>query len=510
MNTSLNGPVNTRRTLVAAGCLALTLGLAACGGGDDGGGNGPGSTDLNLVIGDELPLSGVPGDGTSSESTTTSEDTTTTDEATTGEATTDGTTQETTTSEETTTDGTTTSPGENQPSADSELGAAGEKASDLALDQIKSAIEDAGADHDVSVVHEDQGKDADAAVQAASKLVHADGATCLTGPWSAESFLQTAEAVAIRNKVLQISPTPPSEEIADLSDRDLVNSTALPVTLEGTAIAKAVARDLGDAEGYTVNVGATNDTYGDSLSEGFIESWQGQDGTVGGQVVIAPPPLDSSSSDFSDSSAYSSQVSEITSDSPDAVVLIVDSDTLLNLGSALGSSFGWDPETAWGSDELVVPGLVDEVGADVIGGMRILAPGVPKGEEASSAFVESFKTGEPSNVRLGPFASQEFDATILCYLAAVAAGSTDGQAMADELIDITAPGGEEFSWQELPDAIEALENGEDIDYLGASGPIDMDVRGAPTSGVYDIQQFTEEGLDVVGEVSVSKPNPAAP
>jgi len=32
--------------------------------------------------------------------------------------------------------------------------------------------------------------------------------------------------------------------------------------------------------------------------------------------------------------------------------------------------------------------------------------------------------------------------------AAVGAGSTDGQKMADELVDITAPGGDEFSWQQ--------------------------------------------------------------
>ena len=71
---------------------------------------------------------------------------------------------------------------------------------------------------------------------------------------------------------------------------------------------------------------------------------------------------------------------------------------------------------------------------------------------------------------------------MLCYLAAVAAGSTDGQEMADKLIDITAPGGDEFTWQQLPDAIKALENGKDIDYTGASGPIDMDVHGDPTAG----------------------------
>ncbi|HEX6587300.1 MAG TPA: ABC transporter substrate-binding protein [Solirubrobacterales bacterium] len=453
------------------------------------------------MIGDLLPGFGAAGSDANAES-----ETTTGEETTDEETTTDG---ETTTGEETTASEEPTGPGGD------ELGASGEKASELALEQINSAIDEAGADHDVSVVHETEGEDPDAAVRAASALVRADGASCLTGPWASESFLETAKEVAIPNKVLEISPTPTSDEVAELSDRDLVNSTALPVTLEGTAIAKAISRDLDGADGNTVNVAATNDTYGDSLAEGFIDSWQDQEGTVGGQVVIAPPPLDSSSDDFSpgfdgSSSVYSAQVSQITSGGPDAVVLIVDPSTLLNLGSALGSSFSWDPAAAWGGDQLVLPGLIDEVGADVIDGMRVLAPGVPKGDEASAAFVREYKTAEPSRVRLEPFAAQEFDATILCYLAAVAAGSTDGQEIAESLIDITAPGGEEFTWQELPEAIDALESGDDIDYTGASGPIDMDVRGAPTSGVYDIHQFDEDRLVVVGEISVSKPNPAAP
>ena len=109
---------------------------------------------------------------------------------------------------------------------------------------------------------------------------------------------------------------------------------------------------------------------------------------------------------------------------------------------------------------------------------------------------------------MAPFAAQQFDATILCYLAAVAAGSTDGQKIADELIDITAPGGTEYSWQQLPDAIKALEDGEDINYTGASGALDMDVHGNPTNGVYDMYEYTSGGLRLVGEVPVEKPNPA--
>ena len=67
-----------------------------------------------------------------------------------------------------------------------------------------------------------------------------------------------------------------------------------------------------------------------------------------------------------------------------------------------------------------------------------------------------------------------------------------------------------FTWQQLPGAIKALEDGKDIDYTGASGPIDMDVHGDPTAGVFDVYRYSGNGLEVAGEVPVEKPNPATP
>ena len=150
------------------------------------------------------------------------------------------------------------------------------------------------------------------------------------------------------------------------------------------------------------------------------------------------------------------------------------------------------------------------MGTGAVEGMRALAPGAPNGGEATSAFVDAFQSASPQRVKMAPFAAQQFDATILCYLAAVAAGSTDGQKIADELIDITAPGGTEYSWQQLPEAIKALEDGEDINYTGASGPLDMDVHGNPTNGVFDVYRYTSGALEKVGEVPVEQPNPATP
>ena len=77
--------------------------------------------------------------------------------------------------------------------------------------------------------------------------------------------------------------------------------------------------------------------------------------------------------------------------------------------------------------------------------------------------------------------------------------------MADALVDLTAPGGEEYTWQQLPDAIKALQNGDDIDYIGASGAIDLDENGDATAGVYDIYQYKGGGLEIIGETPVATP-----
>src|SRR5215210_2284315 len=141
--------VKESRILVAAAGLVLALGLAACNGG--GGGN----ENIDLVIGDSIPLTGDL----------------------------------------------------------SPFGPPGQKAADMAIAQINSAIKTAGVDHKVSIVHEDNETSPQAAVQAARKLVESDGASCLAGAWASADSLPTAQSVTIPEGVLQISPASTSTEL---------------------------------------------------------------------------------------------------------------------------------------------------------------------------------------------------------------------------------------------------------------------------------------------------------
>ena len=130
------------------------------------------------------------------------------------------------------------------------------------------------------------------------------------------------------------------------------------------------------------------------------------------------------------------------------------------------------------------------------------APGAPDKGVAADAF-DKLYNGSPGPGR-ETFDAQNFDAVMLCYLAAVAAGSTEGPKMAAEVRAVSGPPGKKYTWQQLPAAVNALRNGDDIDYEGASGSIDLDPAGDPTTGVYTVFRFQDGKVLVFDEVQVGE------
>jgi ABC-type branched-subunit amino acid transport system substrate-binding protein len=432
-----------RLVLPAFAALALSFGLAACGDDDD---EGDGTTaditggeeTLELTIGDSVPLTGDLAD----------------------------------------------------------FGPPGEKAADLAIDEINSAIEEVGADHTVEIVHEDNagGADQQAAVQAARKMVESDGASCIAGAWASSDTIPTAESVAIPEEILLISPASTSDEITGLEDDGLVNRTSPPDAFQGPTLSKYLVEEaLQGAEGKTINVGARNDAYGTGLADTFSAAWEEAGGTIGEEVIydIKLPN-------------YDSEAEQIVSGNPDGIVIIDFPETYNKVGPALVRA-GFDPKTTFVTDGLISSELAAGAGEDAVNGLTGTAPGVPDDEASSQAFDDLFTESEPTDVKRQTFDAQNFDAVVLCYLAAVAAGSTEGAEMAGVVQSISAPGGDEYTWEELPEAIEALQNGDDIDYQGASGPIDLDDNGDATSGVYDLYEFTGGAPKPTDEIEVQLP-----
>ncbi|CAN5541746.1 ABC transporter substrate-binding protein [soil metagenome] len=359
-----------------------------------------------------------------------------------------------------------------------DFGPPGQKAAELAVAQIEDAIKEDGLDDTVDLQTEDDQTNDAAGVSAARKLSDA-GASCIAGSWASSVTIPVARSVSIRDGILQISPASTSDEITGLKDEGLLNRTVPPDSFQGPTLADAIAKDLGGADGKTVNIGARNDAYGNGLSDTFSAAWEDQGGTIGEKVIYDP-----------EAATYNAEAAKITSGSPDATVIIDFPETFAKVGPALVRTGNYDPANTWGTDGLASSSLPKDAGKEATEGFRGTAPGSPDDDQASQAFDKLWDgTDIDPSVDRQTFDAQNFDATMLCYLSAVAAGSTDGAAMADKVREISAPPGDKYTYEDLPELIKALQNGDDVDYQGASGAIDMNDAGDATAGVYDVYEY---------------------
>jgi ABC-type branched-subunit amino acid transport system substrate-binding protein len=351
--------------LLTLAVTGLSLGVVACGDDDDEGDGGGGETSLELTIGDSVPLSGDLAD----------------------------------------------------------FGPPGDKAAQIAVDEIDKAISEAGVDHTVNLVTEDNcgGADQQCAVQAARKMVESDGASCIAGAWASADTIPTAESVAIPEQVLLISPASTSDEITGLDDDGLVNRTSPPDSFQGPTLSRyLVEKALGGAQNATVNIGARNDAYGTGLADTFSEAWEAAGGQVGEEVVydIKLPN-------------YDTEAEKIVSGNPDGIVIVDFPETFNKVGPALVRA-GFDPTIGFVTDGLISSDLAEGAGEDAVNGLRGTAPGVPDDDQSAQAFDDLWnKSSIEPNVDRQTFDAQNFDAVVLCYLAAVAAGSTEGIDMAE-------------------------------------------------------------------------------
>jgi branched-chain amino acid transport system substrate-binding protein len=414
---------------IASAVLAASVGLGACGGGDE-------KASFDLTIGDIVPLTGDL----------------------------------------------------------SPYGPPGRKAADLAVDQINKAIKQANVDHTVKIQHEDEETNAQASASAARKLVDA-GASCIAGAWASADTIPTAKSVTIKEKVLLISPASSAASIANLDDDGYLDRTAPPDTLQAKALADHLNDELGGAQGKTVNVAARNDFYGTGLADAFPKEWQARGGKLGEKVIYDP-----------EQPSYNSEAAKIASGNPDAWVIVDFPETYAKVGAALVRTGKWDPAKTFITDGLSSAELPKDAGTEATEGMRGTTIGT-FGGTAPKAF-DRLYTQAPGPKR-ATFDAQNFDAVMLCYLAAVAAGSADGEDMKDEVIKVSGPPGTKYTLEQLPQAIEALENGDDIDYEGAVGPIDLDKNGDPGKWIYDIIRFKNGKLETVKKVTPKAGAPGA-
>ncbi|MFW6009962.1 MAG: ABC transporter substrate-binding protein [Actinomycetota bacterium] len=345
------------------------------------------------------------------------------------------------------------------------------------IEAVQLAVEDINAaggvlGSEVTLETGDEAGEGPVAREETARLINA-GVDAIVGA-AASGMSQEVIDLTHDNEIVQCSASNTSPSFSDQENNAFYFRTVPPDEAVSPIIANEV---IGD--GYTnVAVLVRADDYGEALGELVVEELEG---SVDVAVNDSYNPEDPD---------FASLVTEVSNAGADAVV-VVGFDEAIDLFRQLIEG-GVGPDGLYGGDGLFGPHLLEGVGTD-IEGLKVI--GASGGADFNERLNEAMPEEEAGNVIYG---GQAYDCTVVTALAAIAADSADPAEFNDHVADVTSGGTECTSFEECAGL---LEDGEDIDYQGASGPLEIE-RPDPTFGRYAVGEFTADSLEIVGDQDV--------
>lgn len=350
------------------------------------------------------------------------------------------------------------------------LGPPQQEAMNMAIEEIN----DAGGvlDNDIDdPVGGDEANDASKASDATDRVLGKD-VDAIIGAASTDMSLAIIDKIT-GSGVLQCSGSNTAPTFTDYDDDGYYFRTAPSDELQGPVLADTVIDD-----GFSdVAVVARADDYGEGLADATAKSLED-----GGANVVLNETYDDKATDFS------STVSKIDSEDPDAVVVVAFEEGAQIIKGLIEKGLE-PPETGiYGADGLRAEKLgksVDKSDPGVIEGMKGTAPE----SGGSKDFLKQLKDFAP-DLDETQFAPQVYDCVNVVALAAEAAESTDPSDIKEEMNGVTKDGEECSSFEECK---KLLDDDEEIDYNGASGPLDFVEEGEPGSASIEVYGYDEDG-----------------
>ena len=299
----------------------------------------------------------------------------------------------------------------------------------------------------VTVRGDDLCIDSAAAIAVMERLVTSDKVAAIVGGDCSGVTGAMLQNVARPNGIVMISPSATSPALSDAEDDGLFFRTAPSDARQGQVVS-----DILNSRGFkSIAITYTNNDYGKGLADAIQASFEKDGGKVtinaahedgkadyyaevgalasaGGEVLVVAGYLDQGGKGIIQASVDSGAFSVF--ELPDGMV----GDPLLaSLGNAINGSFGKLPGT-------------DSPGA--------------------TSFVEMAKVAGFDGT--GAFSPESYDAAALIMLAMAAANSTDSQVFKSKVMDVANAPGEKIYPGELGKALDIINAGGDIDYVGAS------------------------------------------
>jgi branched-chain amino acid transport system substrate-binding protein len=346
----------------------------------------------------------------------------------------------------------------------------------LAVDQINAAGGVNG--QPMELVQGDSATSPQQAVEEARRLIELEGVSAIVGPAGSGETLPVAESVTGPAGVLEVTMSATSPALTIAKDNDFLFRTVISDAAQGVVMA-----DVAQEQGYgSACVLYVNNAYGQGLNDAFADRFTAQGGTITAQVPVEQ-----------EQASYASELAQCTEGDPDVMIAVAYPESgrvflreLIEGGNAPNLIF---------SDGLQAPDMFAELGWNVFEGSYGTAAGAPE-TDAAGVFNQAWQEAY-GDMPAVPYLREINDAIYLIALAAEQAGSNDSAAIRDALREVanepgTAVGPGQEGWQA---AVASIDGGEDINYEGAAGPVDLDENGDVSRGTIVVWQVQGEAIE---------------
>ena len=350
-------------------------------------------------------------------------------------------------------------------------------------------------DNPVTLINEDDQTDPSAGSTAMTKLAEVDRVAGVVGSF-ASSVSSAAVDVAVRNRVMLVSPGSTSPVFTERAQKGEFDGfwarTAPPDNYQAQALAT-----LANKQGFkNVSTVVINNDYGVGFEKEFVEAFN----KLGGNVTDKDNPVRYDPK----AATLDSEAKAAFSGKPDAVAAVLYAET----GSVLLRS-AFEQGLSDGVTVLLTDGVYSEDfvkqagktgdGKSVIAGALGTVPGA--NGQGLQDFTALWK--EKTGREVAAYAPHSWDAAILMMLAAEAAGANTGEGIKSQIREVANSPGTEVT--DPCEAMQLVRQGQDINYQGASGNVDINENG-DVVGNYDVWRVNDDGsLEVIDKVSPTAP-----
>ena len=281
---------------------------------------------------------------------------------------------------------------------------------------------------------------------------------------------------------VQFSPanTAAGFDTDEIDPNRLYFRTAPSDYLQGEVLANKVTEDGFD----NVAIMGRQDFYGEGLAE-RVRDVLGEKGATVSEFLLYNK----------DATTFTAEINKLAAAKPDAIVLVTFAELTTMIPQLIAKGLGPQDVQLYFVDGNLSNYPDEDFNLDGVVGTAPTS--ATPDEEFEGRLFETPPMGPDDALLYGP---ESYDAVIISALAAIAAGDDSGEAIGANIVDVTREGTKCATFEECKTL---LEDGEDIDYDGKSGPADMTDTGSLSAGTYGIYEYSggENAYEQIDTVS---------